>query len=168
MSIKFLKKLSTATIIGKIPAMQEGEPTRDLYTIMGIATKMKHGEGDFGEWTCFIGQFEAIKIETGEIFRSSRCFLPRMESDEVSGALASGAEQVQFAFKVSVQPSDKGKYEYICQPLSRPAESDALSNLRKVVGEAKGIPEKAVKALSAASETKKENPKKETAKKNQK
>lgn len=48
----------------------------DLFRISGIATGVKRGDGNYGEWSMLIGEFAARNADTGEIFESGQAIIP--------------------------------------------------------------------------------------------
>lgn len=48
----------------------------DLFTIIGTAYNLRDGESSFGPWTALVGEFEATRLEDGQRFISTECFVP--------------------------------------------------------------------------------------------
>lgn len=78
MAIKIAKKLSTKAIIGGKPKIPEAGQVNWLYKVVGIASTIKTGVSNFGEWTALMGQF-IVEVErqkadpkTGELLTEAR------------------------------------------------------------------------------------------------
>lgn len=141
--MQLLRKISRATVIGDNTAVMEKcladkETIHPLYRVYGFATgtrtdkDIERKEDDkrpgFGSWECLIGQFEAVSLLTGEVFRSGQCFLPQFAIDMVSGQFGDGVERVKFAFEVGAKfdATTPTKYTYQVAPLLDVAEDDPL------------------------------------------
>lgn len=131
MSIAMIKKLSTPKILGGKPKLKEGEKSRNLYNVMGIASNTKTGETDHGPWCALTGNFAAINLETGEQFRSAVVFLPDIALDMVRGQLDTGANAVEFGFMIAIKEDEQSAtgYVYTATPLMEPDENDPLEVL---------------------------------------
>lgn len=129
--IAMIKKLSTPKIMGKKPRLNEGEKTRDLYQVVGIASGRKTGESDFGPWCSLTGNFAAVNLSTGEQFRSGVLFLPDVALDPVLGQMDAGATSVEFGFTISILEDDDSAtgYVYTATPLMAPDQNDPLEAL---------------------------------------
>lgn len=148
---QYVKKLSAKTIIGKIPVPKEGKYER-LFTIIGSAESVRMGESNFGPWTAFLGEFEAVNIQTGEVFKGSQAFVPEPAESMIAAKLRETDEEgkrahtsVEFAFEVGVKGiifADRETYEYTVKPLVEAQQSDKLSALRDAAKAALPAPEK--------------------------
>lgn len=140
-----LRKISPASIYkGEIPRLDiPGAPAEfNLYNVYGIASKVRSGTTDKGEWISFKGQFEAMTPQ-GELFASGQVFLPQPFEDMLFSKLQEAQQQdekasVQFAVRVFCVPPTKGKpsmtgYEYRCEPLIESNETSPLLSLREQV-----------------------------------
>lgn len=102
--------------------------------VFGIAKKFRPGETDKGPFIRFLGQFKGINVRTKTEYTAGAAFFPKPIEEGLFGAMDPEApNDVQFAFEIGVKydASAATKYEYICRPLIKPAENDALSLLQK-------------------------------------
>jgi hypothetical protein len=88
-----------------------------------------------------LGQFEAVNVETGELYRSAKLFLPNIAQQlvvaEVKRLLAEGGADVDFAFEIISVPSTKSAvgYEYQVKSLLKPNAADPLEQMRLKIAE---------------------------------
>lgn len=121
-----VKKISVAKV-GAKPSKTEH---RELMQVFGIATGTLTGESQFGEWIALTGTFKAINIDEGEVFTSTKCFLPAVATDYLVEYLRNDSSSVEFALQIDSVPSDTViGYEYIVKPLLEIDEPKALSEL---------------------------------------
>jgi len=151
------RKLSVKEVCGTLPRMNAGDPSRSLMHIIGKANRVKEGVGDFGPWQKLMGQFEAVNLETGEIFVSPQCILPEpmngMIAGQILNAESSAAPVIDFALEIGVEASGKAGgtgYEFTTRPLVEARETDALAELRKHVPKLIGAPEAEAEAEAEA------------------
>ena len=133
MATSLLKKMSAKNILGY--KLKAPEHQIDLYTIMGVVSGVKSGEGDYGPWTSFTGSFEAVRIDNGDSYKSAVCFIPEplsaMMADKFRG---DDVTQLEFAIMVGYKPCDTPiGYEYTTEMLIDADESDPLKMLRDQV-----------------------------------
>lgn len=133
--VTIVSRLSAKKICGKINKPEGKTP---LLQVFGIATGTKTGESTYGPWVALTGQFRAVNLETGELFQSGVCFLPRMGTDLVTPLLKTdGVNGLEFALNIGVVPSDTNTgYEYYVEPVLQAGESDPLEALQKKVTQA--------------------------------
>lgn len=143
------RKLSSADIMGEDvrvlwrrlrkedPKLQQ----KQLYKITGISSTYDEVPSPYGETQRLIGDFIAINLLSGEVFRSNRCFLPGIMKDSIIAAINSAAkgDAVQFAFLVSItDDADNVKnavgYIYTFETLIEMAESNQMKELAKMIG----------------------------------
>lgn len=141
---QLVKKLTAAAIIGDVLALvKERNPNAKkghsilLFDIYGSASGIRSGTSNYGDWTMFTGSFEAVNLDTGEVFNGPQCALPEPALSMLRHQL-SEHDNVQFAFRLGVKitnPDLKAAtdYEYTVQPIVPPSEDDALSALRQQV-----------------------------------
>ena len=100
-------------------------------SIMGIASGIKLVPTQYGPAVGFTGDFEAINIETGEVFRSPVAYIPEPAQGLLAAKLKTN-ESVQFSFIVGVIKSEKSVtgYEYTVKPVVEESQADALKSLR--------------------------------------
>lgn len=143
--MNYLKKMSAASmnVIPKGYREMENGATCDLFTVIGVAEEMETGQTQMGDYTAFIGSFQATKTD-GEVFRSKKLFLPDLAADAVADALTTaGGGKVEFAFKIGmrrvVKKNAQGEetgagYEYTMTPLLEIDEaSDPLAHLQNKI-----------------------------------
>ncbi len=145
MSAKLIRKISPAAVNPEALIRMDipGAPSeKTLYDIYGVAHKTKTGHTDYGDWTAFKGEFEAITPD-GEIFRSGTCHLQEPFQEMLLAALSdaqssneNGEGTVQFACRVSIVAPRKGKasstgYEYRVTPLVEARDSSVMLSLRE-------------------------------------
>ena len=138
---KMIKKISVKNVFGTIANKDNGETT-DLIEVLGICIDTEKVTTQYGDATKFKGSFKATNCETGEQFESSTLYLPDIAADELKMAMSSGAQQVQFATRISVQHSvttdEKGNmsydYQYACENLlPKSEENDPLLALENAI-----------------------------------
>lgn len=132
------RKISAKTVWGKVKRADIPEKgVKPLYTVIGQAMGVRKGEGDFGPWVALVGTFEAVNLETAEVFSGPECFLPEpfnaMIANKLQGEGKSHA--IDFAFEVGIKaaPEDdptRVPYEYTCKPIQDPTAGDPLKALR--------------------------------------
>jgi hypothetical protein len=132
---KIIKKISTKTVFGDVVLADLPEKeSKELIRVVGIATGTQVGMSTYGEWTALKGSFQAINLDTGEEYRSNKCFVPDTITDGVAVALAQdNTKSVEFGVLVSVRrnPNVAKGYEYEVEPLLKMSESDPLESLVK-------------------------------------
>lgn len=133
MKLNLQKKISVAKVCGKVTATRIAKAggALKLATFAGIASDIKQGVSDFGEWEALTGQFRAINAETGEVFDSAVCFLPDVALNLVKAQLAGGAKAVEFAFEISAVEDESVAvgYSYRASPLLEISEDDPMQRL---------------------------------------
>lgn len=137
-------KLTVATI-GGAPERAKTEKTRvGVATFIGIATgtKMVENQNEPEKpYVAVTGNFEAVNLYTGEIYRSGILYLPTGLHDLVVNMLdqVKGDEDrskfdkaaVEFALQIDAEPADNAAgYQYVGKSLLPPQKADALSHLR--------------------------------------
>jgi hypothetical protein len=108
-----------------------------LMEIFGVATGFKPGEtvlpdGKVSPWVKFIGQFKAMNLAGGAVFRSGACLLPGAIPDLIFGALQNEENKsVQFGFRIGVRFDETAatKYVYVTDSLLPVKENDPLEML---------------------------------------
>lgn len=145
------RKLSSRIIMGNTmnALALNGQKSRDLYVVGGIAKGIRQGESDNGPWVAFRGEFFAKNIETEEQFQAAQCFLPEPLQGLVLGQLGSTDEsgrpigddgkptgaKVEFVSIVSIE-EDKDSalgFRYNARPVLEVKPSDALTGLMERV-----------------------------------
>ena len=156
-SVTMLKKLGAKQILGDVKAIvknfcPEDRSTADVYTIYGAATGVKTGTTQYGEFTAFQGNFEAINYASGEKFAAIQCFIPEPLQTLVKQAMET-SDSVEFAFTVTVKRRDdlKEGYEYLVTPHKAAQEADPLEKLRALIPPPKTLALEAPKEKAAKS-----------------
>lgn len=167
--VTLAKRISTRSLVGVVnvdrypddhePAEQRGAVipgrSRDLYSVVGIARKIRTGETDKGPWKSFIGDFMAI-LPSGDRTRAGQLFLPDVAGDLVENEMAQmppGASGIQLGFTVGIKSDATAAtgYVYTAEPLIEAAPSDPLMLLANQV--AKGETIQRQDALTDQTET---------------
>ena len=100
--------------------------------IFGRANSCKSKTSDFGESFQFNGNFEATRLSDGEIFRSSKLFLPKVLEGLMADALQTSDEALDFVVEIGVQYSKNAHhYEWTVKPLMESQQADQLAHLRE-------------------------------------
>jgi hypothetical protein len=151
----------TMKSIGAQPKPRSVLVPTDLAHIYGTARTFKEGSSTYGIFRSFIGEFEAVNLETGEVTRSNRVLLPPVAEKLLTEQMlqlgakpgrektatdagtegTEGSSAVDFAFVISVKPQfekdgktivERGQgYEYGIRPLIESRVSDTLAHLRE-------------------------------------
>ena len=152
-----LKKLSVKSVCGK-PTAPVGKETKWLLEVFGVATDIKRGTTDKGDWYAFVGAFQALNMETGAVYRSGVLFVPDIVGNLILPKItAEETNSVEFGFRIGVGADDSSAtgYVYHAEPLLPVDENDPVELLSRKLSE--------VKALSAP-EVKTDKKKEEKAK----
>ena len=131
-----IRKITAKSVCGKMEAPKKA--TR-LFSVFGIATKTKTGSTDYGSWTALVGRFEAINIETGEVFEAPQCFLPEPLNTMIAEALDEVDDEGErvnkslgFSVEIGIKPSDVPiGYEYTTKENVKADIDDPLAQLRE-------------------------------------
>ena len=142
-----IRKISAKSVCGKIEVPKKA--TR-LFSVFGQATKTKSGTTDYGAWTALVGRFEAVNIETGEVFQAPQCFLPEPLNTMIAEALQETDEDgnrvndaIGFSVEVGVKPSDVPiGYEYTTKENVKADTADPLAALREETAKTLPAPKK--------------------------
>lgn len=180
---EILKKITTKDVLGDDfkPATEAEKGPQRLYLVIGVASAVIPDETNYGQYYRYIGSFEAERLSDKVKFSSGVCILPEpigtmvgsqllevVKPEDVSEETSEDNKgnkktrkrykvpSAQFAFVIGIKPSKKGGrgYEWTCEPIVQPRESDALADLRKVVDT--GM--KALPVLGKPEETKAATP----------
>ena len=151
MSATIVRKISTKTVIGGVAAMRaadEGAIMRVYGVMSGIQTGTTVRQDNQGNpiedpWTAFIGQFQAVNLETGEMFASAKAFLPGAAGEMIEAAWKAGQDKeepisnMKFAFDIVKKNNEASVtgYEYQARPLLETTASDPLLEM------AEGLPQ---------------------------
>jgi len=134
---QLVKKISAKTVCSKID--KPTEPVA-LFNLYGVAHGIKTGDSQYGAWTAFIGNFEALNLKTGERFLSGAAFVPGVVEQLLLSGLTAAQEadanaSIQFALQIGVKPAMGSKpsttgYEYTVTPLVDIQANDPLAALK--------------------------------------
>lgn len=124
--------------------MKDKQKVFPLVKIYGVVTRTRPGESDFGDFVRFIGQFRAVDMATGEVKAAPVVILPKFLEDELAGALAGGAKDVQFAVQIGVKYDKTAatSYVYMADNLIEPSQNDALTAIEQRMGIAPKLDDK--------------------------
>lgn len=155
---QYLKKITTKHVGLKTQVMEEialkakesaGEPVPvAVLRVYGRVRSATQGQGQYGPWTKFGGEFEAVNQVTRDVFRSTFLCLPSMGEQILNDMLDSRDDTeawVQFAVDVTVlyNESSKGgtRFSYGVQPLleSTQPRDDILTMLGAKLPEPKAL-----------------------------
>lgn len=135
--VKALKKITTKTVVGTVPANKRPEngAVMHLYDVWGQARRMQQGETEYGPYTKFKGSFEAVAAwgdKAGELVRAPNMILHEDAADALEGLMSQpGVSSVDFAFRVSMVGDETNiGFHYQVDPILEGVESDPLSDLR--------------------------------------
>jgi len=127
-----LSRLTVKTVFGDIDKeIVKKAKKLHLMRVYGQANGFKVATSQYGDSIGFIGQFKAANPETGEMYRSGKCFLPKVVENLLAGALqGENTEGVEFAFDLFAVPGDNAfGYEYRVETVVEVAESPVLASL---------------------------------------
>lgn len=165
-SENLVSKVTVSTVYGKIKTTikktEEGdirilEKDTMLMRLFGQATGYQVKTSQYGDSLQFEGIFKAINAETGEIFRSGKCFLPKVFESHLGGLLDQIETGAEFALDIYAIPANNAfGYEYRVRPLLEVQESPVLARLESLVY---GTPQLAAPAPTAPAEGTTEAPK---------
>lgn len=126
--MEMLRKITIKTCgfdVAKIKNVLVDKKTADLIKIVGVTSSYKVGQTDKGEFIKLSGTFNAINMQTGELFNSGECLLPNFISENIAEALKNSSE-VEFALQIGVKADATSVtgYQYTVKPLidAKPSE----------------------------------------------
>lgn len=135
-----ISKITMATIKtkpGLVSTLPDGENELPLARLYGTLDNVVYQDDKVSGqiFTSFVGSFEAINMQDGEVYTSGKMFLPKGISDLVESAVKKNPNSaIQFAFEVrAIKANNPAKYSYKVLPLVNPETSDALAELRRRV-----------------------------------
>ena len=152
-----LKKISASDLIGVVAkvvrdTMEVGD-VKNAFGVAGVCSKIEEGVSSYGNWTRFVGDFQAVNYLTGEEFRSAKCHVPTVLQDvllrdlePLKGAskelmhstITDLTSEIEFAFTVALKrlaDDDKGgvSYEYVTTPKTQLKENNRISHLASML-----------------------------------
>lgn len=142
--MELLNKMAAKSIIGNVKSQLPRDAEKNiemgvkvsLFRVYGVARGLKRGESNFGPWTAFTGDFEAVKVSTGEVFRSSQLFLPEVAELMLVGPVmdVKNVGGVQFAFDIGAKGEETSVgYQYTCDALLEVSDNDPLAALKAIL-----------------------------------
>lgn len=165
--MEILNKITMKSINAQ-PKPRSITERKDLCHIFGTATGFREGSTTYGVFRKFEGNFEAVDLSSGEVFKSKWLLLPpiaeallteqllslgatagRVKTQDDKGAEGTAASSpVDFAFSVGVKPIfekdgktivERGQgYEYTVSPIVESKQADSLQHLRLISQKARG------------------------------
>ncbi len=141
-----VRKITARIVCGKPDKKaiinSEGDPIW-LMTVYGNTHRSIPGETDYGPYLKFRGKFEAVNIETGEMFTSMNLILPPIAEELVEDALTrEGVSSVDFALKVGVRRDDEAisGYQWVAESVTETEGEDPVARMRAKLQDMKVIP----------------------------
>lgn len=151
----YLSKITVKAIGCDPKACIKAEKTIDLAKIYGVVNESKPVDGmkDGKLSYQFFGNFEAINLQTGEVFQSTKLFLPKVVEDLLETTLRPTGkeklESVRFAFQIAATPGESPVgYIFKAANLMKLQENDPLAAMREELAAA-SKPAPAVPATQA-------------------
>ena len=156
--VTLVKKISAKDIMGPVAKfvrenMEVGE-TLKCYGVAGKCSSIEEGTSNLGEWTRFVGEFQATNYVTGEVYRSGAVHVPSVLETHLKSGLepmrdtvkdlknstvTSLTGEIEFAFIVSVLRNEDDEqtggvsYEYITKPVTEIAKNDSIGHLTQLL-----------------------------------
>lgn len=148
-----LKKIGASDLLGPVAKVVrehlEVGDVKNAFGVAGVCNKIETGVSNYGEWTRFIGDFNAVNYLTGEEFRSEKTHVPSVleavllrDLEALKGASKEMAHstvtdlssEIEFAFTVALkrlEDDEKGgvSYEYVTTPKTEVKANDRISHL---------------------------------------
>jgi hypothetical protein len=107
-----LRKISPKTVMGEMT-----KPTQEtwLYRVFGtvVSAEIDSKNSAFGEYARLIGEFQAIRFDTGEQFSSGECFLVAGIGEMIAARLAKNADggetpsAINIVFDIGYRPDNR-------------------------------------------------------------
>jgi hypothetical protein len=147
---------------GLVVALPDGELELPLCRIYGNLTSRKEQfDKDKGNtYVFFQGTFEAINMQSGEVFQSGKLFLPGGISQMVEDAVSKNPDSsIAFAFQLNaIKAKNPIGYSYRVLALKNPYVNDPLDEIRKLVAAAGSIEPRKLAAGARGPQTIDGNP----------
>lgn len=142
-----ISKITMATIGCKpaaVVGLPEGEKELPIARIFGKLTEVRYQDDKAkGQiYTYFTGNFEAINMQTGEVSKSGKLFLPKGISELVEDGVKTGRAKdptasISFAFQVNaIKATNPIGYSYKVLQLKPVEPEDELKAIRDLVAKA--------------------------------
>lgn len=145
-----------------VKTLKDEKEKYPLARIYGIANGVKVQEDRLqaGKMhTYFVGQFEGINLDTGEIFTSGKMFLPGGLSEQFEAFVRKALDEdkktgIQFGFEIASQRATNPiGYTYVAAPFHKPEKNDALAALRATMKGLPAVKPKVIEGQVAAKKT---------------
>lgn len=125
-----LRKMSVKTVMTEYgikgwETFKEGEKKKFLFSVGGKAVGVKKGEGTFGGWTAFTGEFVAV-VPGNEPLEAVRLFIPEPIQSLIESNLSNATGGIEFAVNVFIRrptEDENVKYVYVLEPVIKPTEN---------------------------------------------
>lgn len=149
----YISKISIATIKCNPVVAKVTNSRTAIAHIYGIASGCKPAKNTATGDVHYplIGQFEAVNLQTGEVFGSGKLFLPAGIHEMLSSMFLENeaADPVKFGLEISSEPAKNPiGYSYSARPLIESTVNDPLTEMRLSIGEQRqaliGVSEKTV------------------------
>ncbi len=132
-----LKAIGAQPKRGSFGTEEDQKPAKTLARIFGRALKWDTVTTQLGESYRFHGVFEGINMETGEVFKSGKVFLPGVVASILAAEIDNAdGRDIDFAYEIGGRwaNGDFG-YEYTVKPIIETATADPLAALRNMLPE---------------------------------
>ncbi len=136
MNATIVKKISVRSVVGgkrqltDLAKLSATGVTTNIMRVIGSVQKIAEGIGEYGEWCGFIGSYKATNLLDGQIFTSSKCFLPDLITNMLRSAFVDATNAINFALDIGIKSLEDG-YEYVVTPLLEMTEINELSLIEK-------------------------------------
>lgn len=139
-----LKKITSANVMGSVLELLRSMDTEEnplpkkksieLYDVYGQVNGIRTGTSQFGDWTMLAGNFEAVRLDTGEVFAAREAGIPEPILSAVVDALKEH-DTVDIAVRVCVHKradelKAENSYEFTCKMITEVKPNQALTALR--------------------------------------
>lgn len=139
-----LKKITSANVMGSVLELLRGMDTEEnplpkkksieLFDVYGQVTGIRTGTSQFGDWTMLTGNFEAVRLDTGEVFAAREAGIPEPILSAVVDALKEH-DTIDLAVRICAHKrvdelKAENSYEFTCKMITEVKPNQALSDLR--------------------------------------
>jgi len=138
---QLIRKITGKTVMTGVDIpIDKAQP---LYTVLGVIKSYDTGDGEYGSWIKFKGDFVATRISDGAVFRAPACMLQKPLDDVLANqfdkAIQDAGEEakgvsIEMAVEIGVEPADTPtKYQWTMVSLIPLAANNALDALAERV-----------------------------------
>lgn len=127
-----LRKLSVKGVCGPQSKPASAHPLMRVWgSVTGVTTGYSEQVGR--EWIALTGMFEAVNLETGELFTGPKLFLPDPAGQMLASAIAGSPNTtINFAVEVGIKPTSTAiGYEYTVKDLVEPKPDARMLEMRE-------------------------------------